>query len=156
MNMARTTGRTLGWALLVGVVALMGGCSEELGPVPMPVARVRGIVTEGDRPVSGGWIEFIPVDGTIGNLRSAPLRRDGQFDTDGVAIGTNAIRLVHASIATRPFQGRFGAFTSPIRRQITAGSSAAIRIDLVEEAARDRAARARAAAGASPPTGEGP
>ena len=34
------------------------GCSEELGPEHMAVARVKGFVKEGLRPVSGGWIEF--------------------------------------------------------------------------------------------------
>src|SRR5207253_905083 len=81
--------------LILSLGLLVTGCSEELGPVPMRVSRVRGVVREGSRPVSGGWIEFFPVDGTIGNLRSARLRADGSFDADGVAVGVNLIRLVN-------------------------------------------------------------
>ena len=117
--------------------------------MPMPVTRVRGVVKEGDRLVTGGWIEFIPADGTVGNLRSARVRADGTFDADGVAVGTNAIRLVNAPIASpsdvplfarlgwaslaRTEGGRLGTkppallfipFASPIRRVIEAGDPA--------------------------------
>ena len=63
------------------------GCSEELGPEHMPVARVKGFVKEGVRPVSEGWIEFIPVDGTVGNLCSARLHADGSFEAEHVRGG---------------------------------------------------------------------
>jgi hypothetical protein len=139
--------------MLLAATLLLTGCSEELGPVPMPVTRVRGVVTEGPRPVAGGWIEFIPVDGTVGNLRSARLGSDGSFDADGVAIGANLIRLVEARIETPPFVRMFGSFASPIRCVIAADSHAALRIDLVEEAARAREKRARDRAGAAAPAG---
>src|SRR5947209_4945853 len=92
MNPARSIASALRSALLIGAALLPVGCSEELGPVPMPVARVHGVVTEGHRPVAGGWIEFMPVDGTVGNLRSARLEPDGSFAADRVAVGVNAIR----------------------------------------------------------------
>src|SRR5438132_13339166 len=82
--------------LFVGLGLLSAGCAEELGPVPLRVARVQGVVRERGRPVSGGWIEFVPVDGTVGNLRSARLHQDGSFEADRVAVGTNLIRLVNA------------------------------------------------------------
>ncbi len=71
------------------------GCSEELGRVSAPTARVSGRVVYQGRGVEGGWIELIPVDGTTGTLRTAPLGRDGRFEIAGVAVGRNAIRLVH-------------------------------------------------------------
>jgi hypothetical protein len=71
------------------------GCSEELGPVSAAKARVSGRVVYQGRGVEGGWIELIPVDGTVGTLRTAPVGRDGRFEMSGVAVGKNAIRLVH-------------------------------------------------------------
>src|SRR5215212_6208285 len=82
------------WVALAGLSWLGLGCGEELGPEPMPTARVAGRVRIGDRPVRGGWVEFMPVEGTVGRLRSAPLGPDGRFADDRVAVGTNAIRLV--------------------------------------------------------------
>lgn len=140
---------------LAAAAMLAAGCDEELGPVPMPVARVRGVVKEGDRPVGGGWIEFLPVEGTIGNLRSARLRADGTFDADGVAIGTNAIRLVNAAMSPG-YRGLFGAFSSPIRRVVVADPSGPLTIDLVAEAIQYQEKRSRIMAGAPAATGEGP
>ncbi|HKI20908.1 MAG TPA: hypothetical protein VKA15_23655, partial [Isosphaeraceae bacterium] len=62
------------------------------------MTTVRGVVTEGRRPVGGGWIEFVPVDGTIGKLRSARLNADGSFEAKGVAVGVNLVRIVSARI----------------------------------------------------------
>ena len=59
---------------ILGLGLLLTGCGEELGPVPMKVVQVRGVVREGARRLSGGWVEFFPVNGTVGNLRSARLR----------------------------------------------------------------------------------
>ena len=88
----------LGIMLLMGIALFLVGCARTLGPVPMPMARVRGVVHDGNGPVSGGWIEFMPVDGTVGNLRSARLGPDGSFDAEGVPVGEVAIRLVNDRI----------------------------------------------------------
>jgi hypothetical protein len=111
----------------------IAGCSEELGPETMPVAHVTGVILEGRRPVSGGWIEFMPHDGTIGNLRSARIHADGTFDTDGVAVGSNVIRLVNAPLASKAARDVFGAYTSPIRRTILARPTEPLVIDLALE-----------------------
>ncbi len=63
------------------------GCSEELGPERFATAKVRGMVTVGKSPVSGGWIAFDPVEGTRGNLRIARIRPDGSFEADRVPVG---------------------------------------------------------------------
>lgn len=170
--------------LSIGAALLCAGCSEELGPVAKPVARVTGVVKEGDRTMAGGWIEFIPADGTIGDLRSAPIRPDGSFDADGVAIGTNAIRLVdvpvvsaaHLGLFTHPMirwvgivrqvpgdprsgrgiEARFHMpFASPIRRRIQAGPSARLEIDVVDEARRYQEEWQRRLAGRPAEPGEG-
>ena len=130
--------------LLPGLLA--AGCSEELGPERFPTTRVAGVVVEGGRPIAGGWIEFIPTDGTVGNIRSARIGRDGSFRTDRVAIGENVIRLVNAPI-NMPGGGKlFGQFSSPVRRKIPLEPDGPLAIDLLEEAVRYQATRPRPAA----------
>ena len=70
------------------------GCSEELGPEPMPSASVAGRVVRGGDPIGRGWVEFLPVDGTVGRLRSARIGPDGRFRADGVAVGRVGLRIV--------------------------------------------------------------
>jgi hypothetical protein len=146
----------------------------------MPVTRVRGVVKTGDRPLLGGWIEFIPTDGTVGKLRSARVRPDGTFDVDRVATGTNAIRLVDAPIDSTAYLplfaslrwaalaradgGRVGPksparlfipFASPIRRLIIADASAPIDVDVVAEAIKFQAEQSRVRAGTPSADAEG-
>lgn len=127
----------------VAVIVLASGCAEELGPESMPTTRVTGVVREGTSPVGGGWIEFFPVDGTVGNLRTAPIRTDGSFTADRVAVGENRICLAQTPVDPR--LGRmFTVFSSTIRRQIPAGPSTTLEIDLYEEAIRQQKVRAPA------------
>ncbi len=130
--------------LLLGLLA--PGCSEELGPERFPTTRVAGVVVEGGRPVAGGWIEFIPTEGTVGNIRSARIGRDGSFQADRVAIGENVIRLVNAPITIPGGAARFGQFSTPVRRRISPEPDGPLTIDLLEEAVRYRATRPRPAA----------
>ncbi len=117
--------------LLCGLLA--PGCSEELGPERFPTARVVGRIVEGGSPVGGGWIEFLPTDGTVGNMRSARIGKDGSFQADRVAIGENVIRLVNAPIGIPGGAILFGKFSSPIRRKIPVRPEGLLTIDLVEE-----------------------
>jgi hypothetical protein len=104
----------------------------------MPVARVKGTVTEGRRTVGGGWIEFIPVDGTIGKLRSARLNADGSFEATRVAVGVNAVRIVNARIESPVIAQKVGVFATPIRRVVSEGGHD-ISIDVLEETVRAQA-----------------
>jgi hypothetical protein len=128
VNAARSNTTVVRLGIAVAAAFLADGCSEELGPVRMPVTRVKGVVTQGDRPVSGGWIEFTPVEGTLGNLRSARLGPDGRFDADGVAVGKNAIRFVNARLASPVLVKLFTPYSSPIRRVVAERPSAPLRI----------------------------
>jgi hypothetical protein len=123
--------RALGAA---GLGLLLTGCSEELGPEPIRATVVTGVVRDGTHPVSRGWIEFFPVNGTVGNLRSARLHADGSFEATGVAIGENLIRLENAAIDSRGVPQLFRSYGSPIRRVIKDQPAAPLDIDLVEEA----------------------
>ena len=120
--------------------------ARRLGPERFPTTRVAGIVVEGGRPVAGGWIEFIPTDGTVGNIRSARIGRDGSFQADRVAIGENVIRLVNAPINMPGGEKLFGQFSSPVRRKIPLEPDGPLAIDLLEEAVRYQATRPRPAA----------
>jgi hypothetical protein len=151
-----------------GLGLVLTGCGEELGPVPKQVARVRGVVPvvpprfpglrrqvpkqvarvrgvvrEDRRPLSGGWIEFYPVDGTVGNLRSARIRQDGSFEADGVAVGANLIRFVNARMESQGAAQLFGGYSSPIRRVITDRSETPLDVDLVAEAIRYKKTQTR-------------
>jgi hypothetical protein len=145
----------LGPLLLIWVSLAAGGCTEELGPEKLPVARVSGVVREGSRPVSGGWIEFIPVDETVGNFCSAKLGVDGSFDARGVAIGVNLIRLVNAPLSTPDANRIVGAFNSPIRRTIVAQPTEPLSIDVVDELIRLQSSLRIPAKSASRKTGGG-
>ncbi len=130
------------------------GCREELGPEHFPTTRVSGLIIEGGKAVPGGWIEFLPTDGTVGNLRSARIHRDGTFEADRVAIGKNAIRLVDAPIQIPGGASLFGRYDrTPIRRTIAAFQQAPLKIDLLEEAARYQAAHSRARRPRAQPAG---
>src|SRR5262245_16038154 len=132
--------------LVIACLALiLAGCSEEFGPVRLRLTRVNGVVRQGRVPLSGGWIEFIPVDGTVGNLRSAKVRADGRFEADRVAVGKNLIRLINAPIESRGAAALFSTFSSPIRRNISEQPAEPLDIDLVQETMRFAEARSRAA-----------
>jgi hypothetical protein len=119
------------------------GCGSALGPERFRTVKVSGRIVEGREPVKGGWLEFIPVDGTVGNQRSARIQSDGSFEADRVAVGENALRLVNVPIQLPGGAQLFGAFTTPIRRVISEHQAAPIMIDLVEEAVRYGAAQTR-------------
>jgi hypothetical protein len=141
----RFTLRILGVALVLILTTLVGiGCREELGPEHFPVTSLSGAVVEGKDPVRGGWIEFIPIDGALGDLRSAWIRADGSFQADKVPIGPCAIRIVNARIQTRGAAELFSQLNSPIRRVIAEDSREPMRLDLIEEMVQISAQRARA------------
>ncbi len=140
----------LALVLLSGIAAQ--GCSEELGPERFPTTRLTGVVMEGSKPVGGGWIEFIPGQGTVGNLRSARIAKDGSFQVDRVPVGENVIRLVNAPITIPGGAALFSRFNTPIRRKIPPQPDGPVTIDLLQEAMRYQATRPRPAARSATPS----
>ena len=136
---APSTRLKLSRAALAGVGLLiapaLAGCSEETPPVRFATTRVRGFAHSGKQPVVGGWVEFMPIDGTVGNLRVAPIDRAGRFDIDGVAVGRNVVGLVHTDLGP-PFSAFFSTYLTPVRRHIPAGDVHELDFDLIVEAAR--------------------
>jgi hypothetical protein len=128
-------------AVLLGALAApLAGCREELGPVTWPKTTVEGVVKVGTRSVTGGWIEFYPVAGTVGNLRVAPIGPDGRFSAEGVAVGTNLIGFAQLAGAG-PYRYQFRSYQTQLRREIKAGVPTTLNLDLAEEAAAQAEAR---------------
>lgn len=141
--MIRRDGRAIRAALLLlGAGAI--GCGEELGPERFESGRVEGTIRLGGRPIPSGWVEFFPIDGTRGNLRSAPIRADGSFAASGVPAGRVAVRLVDAYGPPIPTSlgpvrfSTFGSFQTPIRAMVPAGTTTCLDIELAAEAERYR------------------
>jgi hypothetical protein len=117
------------------------GCRDVLGPEKMRVVTVDGQLTQGKKNVTRGWIEFVPVDGTVGRMRSARVLEDGTFHATKVAVGINLIRLVNADIDDPDLRRGFGSFASPIRRTITEGLGGRLEIDVFEEYRKSAASK---------------
>ncbi|RUL89556.1 hypothetical protein [Tautonia sociabilis] len=120
--------------MILAALASLAGCAEELGPEPMPTAPVAGRVVLGGRPITQGWLEFLPVEGTVGRLRSARILPDGSFKTDGVAVGTVAIRISGGRLPA-PEERLFGRMYL-IRRSVPESGAADLVIDLDRERLR--------------------
>lgn len=123
------------------LVLLAAGCGDTFGLERMPTTSVTGRVHIRGRPVRGGWVEFLPVGGTVGRLRSAAIGADGRFAADRVPIGRVAICLVGSPIGPTGDRALDG-FLSEIRqryaieRVIPARPAEPIDIDLAVEAER--------------------
>jgi hypothetical protein len=93
---------------------------EEVGPeAPARTTRVAGRVNFRGRPVGSGWLQFVPIDGTVGNLRSASLLQDGTFHVDRVPVGKVAVVLTLPDFEQRALQvgdKRFGRFLFEARQ----------------------------------------
>lgn len=119
----------------LGVALLAIGCGEELGPEPMPTAAVAGRVTLAGRPLDGGWLEFLPVDGTVGRLATTRIGPDGSFRCDRVAVGTVAVRVAGADLPPPEYRV-FGNLVYPIRLDVPAAGVDGLTLDLVAERRR--------------------
>jgi hypothetical protein len=93
----------------------------------------------------------MPVDGTVGNLRSAPIAPDGRFEVSQVAVGSNAIDVVHAPIQRPEVRWLLNGRGKPIRRAVPRGPEATIDIDLLTEAYRHEKERSQKATEPSAP-----
>lgn len=126
------------------VLAGLSGCGEELGPETIPTTEVSGIVLMSGEPLGQGWIEFQPIDGALGDIRSARIQPDGTFHADRAPIGRVAIRLINVPIEP-PFAAQLFSRASPIRRTIPERPDGPIRIDAFEELLRHQGSRGRSA-----------
>ena len=110
------------------------GCGHAWGPEEMPTTAIVGRIHFGDQEVTRGWLEIVPVDGTRGRLRSAPIRADGSFRAERVPVGRVAIRLAGPPLPVgqgHPFEDFRRQYL--IRRAIAPAPSPPIDIDLWAE-----------------------
>lgn len=70
------------------------GCEHPAGPDEAPTTHLSGHVRFHGRPISRGWVEIMPIEGTIGHLRSGRIGPDGGFVADHVPVGRVALRFV--------------------------------------------------------------
>ncbi|APW60299.1 hypothetical protein [Paludisphaera borealis] len=131
----------LSMLLAAVVVASASGCREELGPERFPTASVSGVILKSGEPVTGGWVEFQPAYGAIGDFRSARIESDGTFRTDRVPIGVNVVSLIDLPGMPPGVAGVLG-HGSPIRRTIPREPAGPIRIDVIDELVRHQNAQA--------------
>lgn len=76
-----------------GVAAALAGCDDALRRKPDKTTTIRGRILLDGQPLPIGWLEMVPIDGTLGTLRSAPVLPDGSFSAAGVPIGRLAVLL---------------------------------------------------------------
>jgi len=121
-------------SLATTLLALLSGCGGAFGPEQFKTARIEGAVRIAKEPLRGGFIEFSPIDGTVGIMRSAPIQPDGTFVVDRVAVGVNAIAIVGESLPRR-LSGICDPLGSQIHRTVADAQATKIEIDLLAEEA---------------------
>jgi hypothetical protein len=132
-------GRRWSFLVLGASMAATAGCSQILGPEVFTTTNVKGMVTLGGQSVGPGWIEFNPVDGTKGNLRTAPILPDGTYSAERVPIGRVTVALVNlhppaqGNGVGRVPSGSFKFADSPIHRDIPTGAVTRLDFDLKDE-----------------------
>ena len=124
---------------------LATGCGKVLGPESFKTTRVTGTIHAGTKTYDNGWIEFVPIEGTVGVMRSGRIHPGGTFEVDRVALGTNSVGIFGANFS-REYNSVFNTLSTPIRRKITDSSTTPLDIDLMVERARYQNLRADAAA----------
>jgi len=122
--------------LVAGCVVLVGGStgcrSGERGPA-VEAAEVVGSVRHQGRGISPGWIEFSPIDGAVGSMRSSPLGADGSFQVGFLGVGRYRIGLLGVGAKFAGFGNRFDTWRTPIQRTLKAGQNT-LALDLGVEA----------------------
>ena len=92
----------------------LAGCSEAWRPSIEGSEKVECRLLLRSQPVRGGWVEFVPVEGALGFIRSSRIRNDGTFSLSRVARGKNVIRVVVPTFSPN-VEPVFQSYQSPIR-----------------------------------------
>jgi hypothetical protein len=144
--------RRVAWLCSISAALLplcLSGCSHVFGPEQMTVTRVTGSVKNNGAPIKRGWIEFVPIDGTVGKICSGKIRADGSFEVAHVPVGMNLIRLANVPLGSAVAEQLFGSYHSPIRRVVREHATEPVVIEVLEERIRYRLSKSQ---GAGPET----
>jgi hypothetical protein len=144
--------RRFAWLCSISVAVLplcLSGCSDVFGPEQMTVTRVTGSIKNNGAPVKRGWIEFVPIDGTVGKICAGKIQADGSFEVAHVPVGMNLIRLANAPLGSAGAERLFGSYHSPIRRVVREQATEPVDIEILEEGLRYQLTKSE---GASPKT----
>jgi hypothetical protein len=121
--------RGLRWACVCAAwVVVPAGCSEELAPLEYESRTVSGQVAFQGKPVSNGWVEFVPMGGTVGNIRTARIASNGRYAARGVAVGRHRVKIVGAD---PPLPDAYSTDDTTLRCEVRAQGENAL--DLVLE-----------------------
>ena len=117
------------------ILSIVSGCSEEMPGTRFPLANVQGKVVRDGKPLTNGWVEYVPVDGGKGVFRSGPIELDGMYQMTGLGPGLHVVRVV---VPRDKSIFPFDQFFSPIRRTLTSDSVQTYDINLNEESKTPR------------------
>jgi hypothetical protein len=140
--------RRVAWLCSISAALLplcLPGCSHVFGPEQMTVTRVTGSIKNNGAPVNRGWIEFVPIDGTVGKICSGKIQADGSFEVARVPVGINLIRLANAPLGSAGAERLFGSYHSPIRRVVREHATEPVVIEVLEEGLRYRLSKSEGA-----------
>lgn len=116
--------------MVLFLAASLSGCSEERPDPAFPYVAVHGQISRDGKPVSSGWIEYVPVDGGQGTFRSGPITQDGSYRITGLGPGLHGVRVI---VPRDKSFFPFDQFFSPIRRTLGTEASQEFDLNLSEE-----------------------
>lgn len=116
-------------------VIMAAGCTEERPDPAFPLVTVQGRIQRNGQPLSSGWVEFVPVDGGQGVMKSGPIESNGQYKATGLGPGLHGVRVI---VPRDKSLFPFDQFFSPIRRTLSAEPVQTFDIDLSAESAKPK------------------
>lgn len=116
-------------------LGMAAGCSEERPDPAFGLVAVQGRIQRNGQPLSTGWVEFVPVDGGQGVMKSGPIATDGHYKASGLGPGLHGVRVI---VPRDKSLFPFDQFFSPIRRTLSAEPVQTFEIDLSAESAKPR------------------
>lgn len=117
------------------LAASLAGCSEEQPDPAFPHVSVHGKISRGGKPLTSGWVEFVPVDGGQGTFRSGAITPDGSYRITDLGPGLHGVRII---VPRDKSFFPFDQFFSPIRRTLSSEASQQFDLDLSAESSKPK------------------
>lgn len=116
-------------------LGMAAGCSEERPDPAFPLVAVQGRIQRNGQPLQSGWVEFVPVDGGQGVMKSGPIESNGHYLATGLGPGLHGVRVI---VPRDKSFFPFDQFFSPIRRTLSAEPVQTLDIDLSAESTKPK------------------